>query len=526
MPDPDAPLHVTFDLDREVVSRHTPSDVRLAVRLHAPATTPSRTERLPTRVVLAIDVSASMSGQPLRQVVRSAERIAALLRPDDHLGIVAFSDRAIDVMDLRRADDAMRRELHAALERLTVQSRTNVEAGLHAAYRVLDRGSASGASLVVLLSDGQPNVGVTQPPALAQIAMVSEATTATLGYGPHHDDQVLGAIADGGRGRYAFIPDPGLCQLELARSIGSHSEAAIVDIQARVAARSGATLQWVAGPSVDEQGPESVIRTPDLAAGATAVLAAAFNTGASSEARTVQLADVVVSYRVPSESRQRSVSRCIEVPTGEASTPPRPEPLRATLLAEAGLRRREAWALADAGRWHEAETHLREIADRIDRAPAVDSDVPLREAFEQLVDDIETVRRKPNRAGMAAYRRGQRHLGEVRVASDYGRSLLADAAGDVPRAQLVVLDGPNGGTAYPLHAETVMGRGSFSDICIVDASVSRRHTTIAAADGVFWAIDCGSTNPTLVNGRPIDRQRLTYGDILELGSHRFRYCAR
>jgi Ca-activated chloride channel family protein len=525
MPDSDAPLHVTFDLDREVASRHTPSDLRVVVGLKA-AGTNSSAERLPISVVLAIDVSASMSGQPLRQVARSAERIAALLRPEDQLGVVAFSDAAFEMMNLRPANDAMRQELHRALCRLSTQSRTNVEAGLRSAYAMLDRCTATGHSLAVLLSDGHPNVGASSASTLTQIAIASAATTATLGYGPHHDDQVLGAIADGGRGRYAFIPDPQLCQLELARAIGSHSEAAVVDVQARIAARNGATLRWVAGPSVQQRGPESVIGAPDLAAGATTVLAAAFTTVPSSTARAIEVADVVVSYRVPSESQPRSVTRRIEIPTGEASTPARPGPVRAALLAESGLRRREAWELADAGRWEEAEALLRDIADRIERAPNRLSDTPLHEAFEQLIDDIELVRRKPNQAVYAAYRRGQRELDEVRVASDYGRALLADAAGDIPRAQLLALDGPNCGTQYSLRAENSLGRSGSSDICVADAGVSRRHTSIVAADGAFWAVDCGSTNTTRVNGRPIDRQLLVDGDVLELGAHRFRYCQR
>ena len=48
-------------------------------------------------VVFVLDVSGSMAGEPIAQVVRSVSHMIGLLSPTDKVGVVAFSDQASTV---------------------------------------------------------------------------------------------------------------------------------------------------------------------------------------------------------------------------------------------------------------------------------------------------------------------------------------------------------------------------------------------------------------------------------------------
>ncbi|HEX8001484.1 MAG TPA: DUF3662 and FHA domain-containing protein [Mycobacteriales bacterium] len=64
---------------------------------------------------------------------------------------------------------------------------------------------------------------------------------------------------------------------------------------------------------------------------------------------------------------------------------------------------------------------------------------------------------------------------------------------------------------------TVVGRGSQADLRLDDTGVSRLHAEIRREGDDVVLVDLGSTNGTAVNGRHVERVRLTPGDRIELG---------
>ena len=71
-----------------------------------------------------------------------------------------------------------------------------------------------------------------------------------------------------------------------------------------------------------------------------------------------------------------------------------------------------------------------------------------------------------------------------------------------------------------------VGRSQENDIVIHDPNVSRRHARISRADNGFVVEDLGSTNGTLLDGAPIDRERIEGGDELTFGQSRARLIRR
>jgi diguanylate cyclase (GGDEF)-like protein len=81
------------------------------------------------------------------------------------------------------------------------------------------------------------------------------------------------------------------------------------------------------------------------------------------------------------------------------------------------------------------------------------------------------------------------------------------------------MSGSDAGRVVALDdAPLVIGRGPDVDLWVDDPALSRRHARVARdAKGDVTIEDLGSTNGTLVHGRPVTRATLQAGDYVQLG---------
>jgi pSer/pThr/pTyr-binding forkhead associated (FHA) protein len=81
---------------------------------------------------------------------------------------------------------------------------------------------------------------------------------------------------------------------------------------------------------------------------------------------------------------------------------------------------------------------------------------------------------------------------------------------------------------YPLEGRGpwTVGRSQENDIVIPDPNVSRKHARLSRADNRFVVEDLGSTNGTLLDGAPIDHERIESGDELTFGQSIARFVRR
>lgn len=84
------------------------------------------------------------------------------------------------------------------------------------------------------------------------------------------------------------------------------------------------------------------------------------------------------------------------------------------------------------------------------------------------------------------------------------------------------------GDLFELAGDTTLGRDHENGIVLSDPSVSGRHAALKRGRDGFRIIDLGSTNGTLLNGRPVGGDRgapLRVGDQMALGAVVIRYQA-
>ena len=108
--------------------------------------------------------------------------------------------------------------------------------------------------------------------------------------------------------------------------------------------------------------------------------------------------------------------------------------------------------------------------------------------------------------------------------ADPGTSAPAPSASG-QGARLAGLSGPYAGQVFALKSgQTEIGREATKDIGLpLDNTVSRNHSRVVE-EAAGWVIyDAGSTNGTFVNGANVQRQELAGGDIVQVGSTKFRF---
>ena len=70
---------------------------------------------------------------------------------------------------------------------------------------------------------------------------------------------------------------------------------------------------------------------------------------------------------------------------------------------------------------------------------------------------------------------------------------------------------------------TSIGRRPYNDVVIDNLAVSGEHAVLVRAEGVFFAEDLSSTNGSYLNGKSLKRERLSNGDMLEIGKYKIKF---
>src|SRR5215204_6584254 len=90
--------------------------------------------------------------------------------------------------------------------------------------------------------------------------------------------------------------------------------------------------------------------------------------------------------------------------------------------------------------------------------------------------------------------------------------------------RLAAIAGKLKGAIFALNEESlIIGRETTANLCIADASVSRRHSKIEKKENGFVLTDLESLNGTFVNDLPIKSRLLEHGDRVRIGDSQFLF---
>jgi Ca-activated chloride channel family protein len=190
----------------------------------------------PLNLVFLLDTSGSMSeANKLPLVAEALGLLAARLRPIDRVGIVVYAGS--DGVVLEPTSD--RRAVSDALGRLGAGGSTNGGAGIEAAYALAERHlDPDAVNRVVLCSDGDFNVGVSDPAALVRLIEDKRATgvyLTVLGFGTGNlKDATMESLAQYGNGNYAYIDSLAEARMVLVDEMDGTLVAIAKDVKVQV----------------------------------------------------------------------------------------------------------------------------------------------------------------------------------------------------------------------------------------------------------------------------------------------------
>lgn len=229
-------MNSTFELtirpSRKAIAR-VGGGLHLIVRAVPPAQ-PVQPGRRTVALALVIDRSGSMAGpaaasitpdqpgtggddtgQPskLGFVKAATLRLLDLMHDGDAVALVVFDDTIQVVKPLTVLGAKARTELAAAIKGLETGGSTNIEGGLKSGLAQFSKAVRKqfGCKLV-LLSDGEANVGEQRPAVLAEHAAGAAhngVTVSTLGFGFDYNIAMLSQLAEAGNGDFTHIESLG-----------------------------------------------------------------------------------------------------------------------------------------------------------------------------------------------------------------------------------------------------------------------------------------------------------------------------
>jgi Ca-activated chloride channel family protein len=166
-------------------------------------------QRPPSNLVFLVDVSGSMADPDKLPLLKEGLRMLVReLDARDRVAIVVYAGSS--GLALAPTPGDRKQEILSALDRLEAGGSTDGGAGIQLAYSLATESFVEGGvNRVLLATDGDFNVGVTEPTQLAALIQEKAKTgvfLSVLGFGHgNYKDASLEQLADKGNGNYAYI---------------------------------------------------------------------------------------------------------------------------------------------------------------------------------------------------------------------------------------------------------------------------------------------------------------------------------
>jgi Ca-activated chloride channel family protein len=204
------PVHLSAQLDRSAILQGTDGLVRMELLIRGEDRPRQEPGRVPTDLVVILDRSGSMSGQPIQVAKAAVRELLDQLAPEDRFGLVSYASGASLNASLALATPDARRSWELAIAGIPAAGGTNMASGMDLAHDLLTRSRTAGrAQRVVLLSDGHANEGDHSRSGLARRAgraVQREYVLSTVGIGQGFDETLMAALADAGTGNFYYLP--------------------------------------------------------------------------------------------------------------------------------------------------------------------------------------------------------------------------------------------------------------------------------------------------------------------------------
>jgi len=235
---PDSYIRAQLELDQIAAPCDQPVERHLVLTIETPAAVPPAEQapagsgRGPLHFVAVLDTSGSMRGAKVAAATEAVHQATQRLQDGDLFSLVTFATDVQCPLSCRRVDASFRRVIASSLQEIQAGGQTALCGGLELGIQQVWT-SAGATNLVLLVSDGQANVGETEIEAIGRRAIDARAraiTVSTLGVGQDYNEALMAEIAIDGGGRFYHIADANRIAAYLTGELGEVASLAARDM--------------------------------------------------------------------------------------------------------------------------------------------------------------------------------------------------------------------------------------------------------------------------------------------------------
>ncbi len=168
-----------------------------------------RADRTSANIAIVLDKSGSMAGAKLHNAKEAARMAVDLLNENDIISIISYDSTVNVLVPATKVSD--KASIHWAIDKMQSNGNTALFAGVSkGAAEIRKFLSKDRVNRVILLSDGQANVGPSSPTELGDLgASLSKdgITVTTIGLGTGYNEDLMANLAGFSDGNHAFVKD-------------------------------------------------------------------------------------------------------------------------------------------------------------------------------------------------------------------------------------------------------------------------------------------------------------------------------
>lgn len=198
-------------------------------------------------LVFLIDTSGSMNAPDKLPLLRNAfGLLLTSLHPDDTVAIVTYAGSAGTALEPTKVSDSA--NILAALDNLSAGGSTAGGEGIRQAYALAEANKVDGINRVILATDGDFNVGISDTETLKDFVATKRETgvsLSVLGFGAgNYNDALMQALAQNGNGNAAYIDSLTEARKVLVEDVAATLQTIAKDVKIQVEFNPAAVSEY------------------------------------------------------------------------------------------------------------------------------------------------------------------------------------------------------------------------------------------------------------------------------------------
>ncbi|MTH47014.1 vWA domain-containing protein [Intestinirhabdus alba] len=351
-------------------------------------------KRSPVNLTLVIDRSGSMRGDRIARATEAAIMAVNTLGSQDTLSVVVYDNVAEVIIPAAKVGDK-KKLISQIREQLDAHGGTalfaGVSRGIKETGKFLDK---ERVNRIILLSDGQANVGPSSTSELAELGKIAARqgiAVTTMGIGEQYNEDLMAAIAQYSDGNHVFVRISEDLEKAFAQEFSDVMSVMAQDVLVEITLAEGVKPLRLLGREGEIQGNTVTVRLNQLYAMQEKYVLLELLPAKGRAGRSQPLADVKVSYDNLATGKKDEWNQHVVIAytdsADEAKKAQVEEVIVDAAIQKTALDHEQALKLIDAGKMDEAKAVLRGSASKLKALP-LSAPAPMKKAQESVEENL------------------------------------------------------------------------------------------------------------------------------------------